>query len=82
VESRSGNHSFIFTFSKTVTSVGSAGVTGGSASVSSDGIGNEARQYVVNVANVANAQDITIGLSDMTDSYLYQSSVVGASMGI
>ncbi|HEY0368939.1 MAG TPA: hypothetical protein VGC85_05035, partial [Chthoniobacterales bacterium] len=36
VESRSGNHSFIFTFSKTLTSVGSAGVTGGSASVSSD----------------------------------------------
>ena len=86
VESRSGgaggNHTIVFTFSNPLSSVGGAAVTSGVGSVFGRAIGDDAHQYVVNLTGVANAQNITVSLTNVTDSFGNFSSVVAASMGV
>ncbi|HEX8680470.1 MAG TPA: choice-of-anchor Q domain-containing protein, partial [Chthoniobacterales bacterium] len=85
VESRSGgatrDHTLIFTFANTLSSVGSVAVTSGAGTVSSSAIGYDARQLIVNLTGVANAQRITVSVTNVTDSLGYNVSVT-ASMGV
>jgi hypothetical protein len=62
----SGDHTLVFSFTNALASVGSAVVTSGMGNVSSSGIGSDARQYVVNLTGVANAQRITVTLNNVT----------------
>ena len=77
-----GDHTLVFTFAHTLTSVGGAGVTSGTGSVSSSAIGPDAHQYVVHLTGVANAQVITVVLNDATDSAGNSSSLLSASMSV
>jgi hypothetical protein len=78
-----GNHTIIFSFANTLTSVGSASVTSGTGSVGSSNIdGNDAHQYIVNLTGVTNAQTITISLTNVSDSAGNSSGVLSASMGV
>lgn len=77
-----GDHTIIFTFANPLTSVGGASVTRGSGSVQSSMIGSDAHQYIVNLTGVANAQKITVSLSNVNDSAGNKSSSLLASMGI
>ena len=86
VESRtggaSGEHTIVFTFAHALSSVGGAVVTSGIGSVSESGIGSETDQYFVTLAGVTNAQEITIGLTNVSDSFGNFSSAVAATMGV
>ena len=77
-----GNHTMIFTFANILTNVASATVSGGTGMVSSNGIGSNPRQYIVNLTGVTNAQVITVKLTNVYDSVGNSSSVVLASMGV
>ncbi|MDQ6860826.1 MAG: dockerin type I repeat-containing protein, partial [Verrucomicrobiota bacterium] len=86
VESRTGgaggDHTLVFTFSNTLSSVGGATVTSGVASVSSSGIGFDAHEFIVNVTGAQNAQAITVGLTNVTDSLGHTGASVSASLGL
>jgi uncharacterized repeat protein (TIGR03803 family) len=78
-----GDYTLVFTFANTLTSVANATVASGTASVSSNAIdGNDAHNYIVNLTGVANAQGVTVSLSNVTDSLGNFSPVVAASMGV
>ena len=77
-----GDHTMIFTFANPLASVGGASVTSGSGEVSSSAIGAESREYVVNLSGVANAQAITVTLSEVNDSLGNSSPAVPASMSV
>jgi hypothetical protein len=85
VECRSGAatnaHTIIFRFLNTLTSVGGVALNG-AGSVSSSGIGSDAREYVVDLIGVANAQVITVTLTNVTDSAGNNSPMIGRRMGI
>src|SRR5207253_5664542 len=78
-----GEHTIVFTFANTITSVGAASVTSGTGSVASGNIeSNDAHNYIVNLTGVTNAQVITVSLTNVTDSASNFSSAVSASMGV
>jgi hypothetical protein len=78
-----GDHTMVFRFAKALTSVGSASVTSGNGTVGSGNIdSNDARNYIVNLTGVSNAQVITVTLSNVADSAGNSSSAVSASMGV
>ena len=78
----SGNHTLVFTFANPLTTVGGASVTGGVGSVSSSGIGTNPREYVVNLAGVANAQVVTVSLTNVNDSNGAHSSTISSALGV
>src|SRR5207244_1113969 len=55
-----GDYALVFTFANPLSNVGGASVTAGMASVSSNAIGSDPHQYVVNLTGVTNAQKITV----------------------
>ena len=63
-----GNFTVVFTFANTLTSVGSASVTGGTGSVSSSSIGSDTHEYIVNLTGVTNAQHVGVTLNTVQDS--------------
>ncbi len=77
-----GDYTLVFSFANTLTSVGGAGVTTGSGSVTSGTIGMDAHQYIVNLTGVGNAQTVTISLTNVSDSAGNFSSALSASMGV
>jgi hypothetical protein len=78
-----GDYTLVFTFATTLTSVGGANVTSGAGSVTSDNIdSSDARNYIVNLTGVSNAQYITVSLTNVTDSAGNFSIAVSASMGV
>jgi hypothetical protein len=78
-----GNYTLIFTFVNPLTSLSGASVTSGIGSVSSSKIdGSDAHNCVVNLTGVADAQVLTISLSNVTDSAGNFSSAVSGSMGV
>jgi hypothetical protein len=78
-----GNYTLVFTFSDTLANVGSASVSSGTGSIAGNNIdSSDARNYIVNLTGVANAQVITVMLSNVTDSAGNFSSAVSASMGV
>jgi hypothetical protein len=87
VECRSGgtngDYTIVFTFSNPLTNVQSASVTAGTGSVASSQIdSNDAHNYIVNLTGVANAQRMTIGLTNVRDSLNNFSSTVSAPMNV
>jgi hypothetical protein len=77
-----GDYTLIFTFANSLTSVGSASVSSGTGSISNRAIGADAHQYVVDLTGVANAQTITLSLTNVTDSVGNFSSGIVGSMGV
>jgi hypothetical protein len=87
IECRSGgvnnDYTLIFTFANTLSSVGGAGVTSGTGSVSSANIdSSDAHNYIVNLTGVTNAQVITVSLANVSDSAGNFSGALSASMGV
>jgi hypothetical protein len=85
VESRSsnGNHTIVFKFASRLASVGSASVTRGSAQVSSSGLDPaDDSRYIVNLANVPDAQRVTISLADVADIDGNQSATVPITLDV
>ncbi len=85
VESRSGGatnaHTIIVTFSNPLSSVGDADVTSGFGAVASTAIGSDAHDYLVNLTGVTDAQQITLTLSNVTDSLGFNSNAIATSIG-
>jgi hypothetical protein len=63
-----GNYVLVFRFVNNLITVGGATVTSGNASIASSNMGADARDYIVNLTGVTNAQQITVTLNNMTDS--------------
>jgi hypothetical protein len=87
IECRSGgannDYTLVFTFASTLASVDGASVTSGIGSVNSGGIdSNDAHNYSINLTGVANAQRITVSLSNVADSLGDFSSSVSATIGV
>ncbi len=87
IECRSGgptnDYTLVFTFANTLASVAEASVTSGTGSVASSSIdNNDAHNYIVNLTGVANAQTITVSLTNVADSAGDLSSAVSASIGV
>jgi hypothetical protein len=79
----SGDYTLVFTFANSLTGVGSVSVTSGTGSVASSNIDpTDAHNYIVNLTGVANAQIITVSLTDVTDSVGDFSATVPISMGL
>jgi len=78
-----GGYTVVFSFTNTLTTVGRADVTSGVGSVATSAIdSNDSHNYVVNLTGVANAQAITVTLSNVTDSAGNFSSSVPATMRV
>jgi hypothetical protein len=77
-----GNHTIVFTFQYPLTNVADTKVTGGTATVSSSGMGNDPHQYIVNLTDVTNAQTITISLSNVYDSVGNSSTTVSVPISV
>jgi Astacin (Peptidase family M12A)/Divergent InlB B-repeat domain len=86
VECRSGgangNYTMVFQFANSLTSVGGASVTSGTGSVSNNAIGLNNREYLVNLTGVANAQYITVSLTNVHDSVGNAGNLTGPQMGV
>jgi probable HAF family extracellular repeat protein len=78
-----GNFTLVFTFTNPLASIGTTRVTSGIGSVSSGGIDtNDPHNYIVNLTGVANAQVITVALSNVNNSVGGFSSTVSMTMGV
>jgi hypothetical protein len=78
-----GEHTMIFTFANTLTSVSGASVTSGTGSVSSSNIdSNDAHNYIVSLIGVTNSQTITVSLSNVTDSAGNFNPAIAGQMGV
>jgi hypothetical protein len=86
VECRTGGvnaeHTIVFTFANPLASVGGASVTSGTGTITSSAIGADAREYMVNLKGVANAQEITVTLTNVTDSLGDNGASVQAKMAV
>jgi hypothetical protein len=86
IECRSGDinndYTLVFTFANPLTSVGGVSVTSGTGSVSGGTIGTDAHQYIVDLTGVANAQRLTITLSNVYDVAGNISSSVSITMSL
>ena len=82
VECRSsgGNHTIVFRFVHALNSVGGVSFSG-VGSVSSSGVGAEPSEYLVNLAEIGNAQVVHVTLTDVTDTAGNQSNIT-VSMGV
>jgi hypothetical protein len=74
-----GNYTLVFTFARSLTSVGSVSTSGGS--VSSSSIGPNPNKYTVNLTGVANQQYVTVTLNNVLDSQ-GNTGAVSATMGV
>ena len=86
VESRiggtNGDHTLVFTFSNELASVGSPQVASGTGYVSNGQIGADKHQYFVSLTGVANAQELTISLTNVVDTAGSNSSAVPVTFGV
>ena len=78
----SGNHTLVFRFATALANVGSATVTSGKGRVSSSSPGSDAREYVVNLADVENAQTVTVRLENVGDANGPVTGEIAASMDV
>lgn len=77
-----GDHTVVFKFAAPLSSVGGATVTSGTGTVASSGIGGNGDEYVVNLTGVANAQMITVTLTDIADACGSSAASFSVSFGI
>jgi hypothetical protein len=87
IECRSGgsnaDYTLVFTFPNSLTSVGGASITKGTATVVSSNIDpSDPHQYVVNLSGVTNAQYVTVTLNNIADSAGNTSASLPVTMGI
>jgi hypothetical protein len=81
--SATGDYSLVFTFAANLVSVDGASVTDGIGSVVDGAIdSNDSHQFIVDLTGVANAQVITVSLSNVTDVVGSFSDNVSALMGV
>jgi hypothetical protein len=79
----SGDYTMVFKFAVPLTSVGGRNVTAGSGNVISSAInGSNAKEYLVNVTGVSNAQYLTVTLTNIADVAGNTISSVSATMGV
>ena len=78
----SGDFTMVFKFALPLSSVGGRSVSSGVGSVSSSAIGGNPHEYIVNLTGVANAQYITVALTNVVDIVGNKSSSVSATMGV
>jgi hypothetical protein len=78
-----GDYTIVFSFANPLTSIDSSSVTSGTGSVASSTIdSSDAHNYVVNLTGVANAQTITVSLTNVTDSVDNFSPAAAGSMKV
>jgi hypothetical protein len=77
-----GNYTVLFTFSNSLANVGHATVSTGAGVVSAAAIGNDAREYVVDLTGVTDAQTLSVSLSNVVDSSGNASAKVSISLPI
>ncbi|MEY2544573.1 MAG: hypothetical protein QOE81_2034 [Verrucomicrobiota bacterium] len=78
-----GTYTVLFKFALPISSVGGGSVTNGIGSVSTRMIDSaNTRQYIVNLTGVANAQYLTIGLTNVVDVAGNTASAVSTTMGV
>jgi hypothetical protein len=86
VECRSGgdngDYTVVFTFADTLTNVSGASIGGGTAAISSDGIGADPHEYIVNLTGVTNQQRVTVTLNSIQDSVGHFSSTMSGTMPV
>jgi hypothetical protein len=85
VESRGANGSYtmIFRFTNPLLSVGGVSLTSGSGTITSSAIdGADPSQYVINLSGVANAQVVTVRLTNVVDAAGNISKEVSSVMGV
>jgi hypothetical protein len=79
----SGDYMVVFIFADPLTNVGGASVTSGVGSVAAGYVdSHDPHNYIVNLTGVTNAQVITVGLTNVTDSAGNFSSAISARMGV
>jgi PKD repeat protein len=84
----SGNYTLVFTFANNLTSVDSATVTSGAGTVSGTvqgpnaGLNLTAKQFLVNLTGVTNAQYIAVSLVNAKDSTGAIGNIIGPQMGV
>jgi hypothetical protein len=77
------NHTVVFIFANALTSVGDAtAVSSGTGSVSNKMISADPHEYIVNLTWVANAQVITVRLTNVNDSMGNTSLTLSRSMAM
>jgi len=76
-----GDFTVVFVFANPVVSVGSVTFTG-TGSVSSQTIGSDPHEYIVNVTGVTNAQRVTVTLNNVTDTVGNATPSIAAPMGV
>ena len=79
-----GNYQIVFTFDETLVGVtGGANVASGTGSISSSQIDpNDGHNYIVNLTAVANAQFLTVALTNVSDSVGGFTSHASATVGV
>lgn len=86
IECRKGGSNQVFTmivtFSNTLSSVCSAGITSGTGTISSSSIGSDQHQYIVNLTGVANAQHLAVTINGIIDSQGNITSAITVPMDI
>ncbi len=78
----SGNYTLVFTFTNPLTDVGSATVTSGTGLVTSSAVDADARQYIVNLTGVTNAQTLNISLTNLQDTYGQTNNLVTGAFNV
>jgi hypothetical protein len=79
----SGDYTVVFTFANPLVNVVSANLTTGTGALVNGAIdSNDAHNYVVKLTGVANAQRLTVTLSDVRDNAGNFSSAVSGTMGV
>ncbi len=80
VECRSGgangNYELVFVFANPLTSVADATISSGTGAITNRGIGDDPREYIVDLTGVTNAQTITVTLSNVYDALGNWSSIM------
>jgi hypothetical protein len=78
-----GEYTLLFAFANPLMKVDSATITAGTGSVASSHIDpDDAHNYVVNLTGVTNAQRITVGLSNVSDSAGNIGGLVSGQMSV
>jgi hypothetical protein len=78
-----GDYTVVFSFANPLSSVTSVSVSSGTGSIANSNIdSNDVHNYIVNLTGVTNAQTVTVGLTNVSDSAGNFSSTLSASMGV
>ncbi|MGI8819640.1 MAG: WD40/YVTN/BNR-like repeat-containing protein [Chthoniobacterales bacterium] len=77
-----GNHTLVFSFPNTLSSVSGATVTSGVGTVSGSSVGADAHEYIVNLTGVTDRQKITVTLNNVQDTAGHFSTSLSGAMNV